>query len=65
MLHQLGAGADWKQFNKGHVEFRENTLQLYGNKKQLYKQHQLILAATADAALPLFALQVSVSRAAR
>ena len=56
----LDAGADWKQFNKGHSDFRKNTVRLYGNKRQLYKQHQLALAATAHAALPLFGLQASL-----
>lgn len=50
-------GADWEQFNKEHVAFRRNTVLLYGNKRQLYKQYQLLLAATSHAALPLFGVQ--------
>ena len=51
-------GADWQQFNKEHIASHRHTVLVYGNKRQLYKQYQLLLAATSHAALPVFCLQV-------
>ena len=57
-VQEVHAGEGWEQFNIQHVHSRVNMVQLYGNKKWLFRQSQL-LGATAWHALPaIFGIQV-------
>jgi len=55
---RMHAGEGWEQFNMPHVHSRMNMVQLYGNKKWLFRQSQLFGAAAQHALPAIFGIQV-------
>ena len=51
------AGGSWKYFNEMHLSQRHHLAALYGNKKRLYGNQELVKTFLRHAVLPIFLIQ--------